>query len=88
MSTNNGFKNFFIEGFVMLIAPGKVRDVTIYFKQAGGLVNIRGVDIWNKDKTHLGYAFSQQIDLETLRSMRNYIRAHRNRWQRVYNRAE
>jgi len=84
MDVNNWFQNYYIEGFAFVISPGQVRDVTIYFKAAGGLVNIRGVDVWSKDRQHLGYIYPQNVSMEVLRAMRNYIRDHKKRWTRVY----
>jgi len=84
MSTNNGWTNYYCEGFSMVISPGHVCAVCIYFRFAGGVINLKGCDAFNKDKSHVGFVYPYNISVEVSRAMRAYLKAHTSRWVRVH----
>lgn len=83
MSGKNHDQNFYCDGFVMVISPGKVCDVTLYFSSGAGNLRLRGADIWDKNKEHLGYVVPENFAIETMRAAKNYLKSHRGRWVRV-----
>jgi hypothetical protein len=84
MPTNNEFQNFYIEGFFLTISPGKTAAACIYFKCGGRLINIRGVELFDRaTHAHLGYVYPSNLDLVVKREAINYIRNNTRKWIRV-----
>jgi len=81
------FFNYYIQGFVTLISPGHVADCDVYFRTiVANVPQIRGVELFKKDRSYLGYWHPENIPLETKREILKYIKNNPKKWMRVYGR--
>jgi len=78
-------EKYYVQGFRMVVSPGKVADCDIYFRTIGHSANIVGVDLYHT-QTHqlLGFVYPENIPLDVKRAMREYIKTHHKRWVRVH----
>lgn len=79
--------HFYIQGFSMVISPGKVADCDIYFRSIGYLPQIVGIDLYTKDKRYLGWVYPGNIAMDVNRAMLAYIKQHKRKWVRVHHSA-
>lgn len=77
-------EKYYIQGFAMVVSPNRVADCDIYFRAIGHSPNIVGVDLYSKEKDYLGFVYPQNLALDVKRAMRNYIMAHKKKWQRIH----
>lgn len=80
----NHVQKFYIQGFAMVVSPGRVADCDIFFRAIGHSPNIVGIDLYDKEKNYLGFVYPQNVDLAVKRAMRAYIMAHKKKWQRIH----
>lgn len=77
-------QHYYIQGFAMVVSPGKVADCTIFFRSIGYAPQITGVDLHKKDMTYLGWVYPSNLDMHVKRAMLEYIKKHKTRWVRVF----
>lgn len=77
-------KKYYVQGFAMVTAPGKVADCDIFFRSIGHSPSITGVDLYKKDHTYLGFVYPMNLDIEVKRAMLKYIRANPRKWVEVH----
>lgn len=76
-------EKYYIQGFAMVVSPGKVADCDIFFRSMGHSPSISGVDLYDKQRRYLGFVYPQNLDIPVRAAMRNYIRAHPKKWVRI-----
>jgi len=77
-------RKYFIQGFAMVTAPGRVADCDIFFRSIGHSPSITGVDLYTKEHAYLGFVYPMNIAMETKRAMLKYIRSNPKKWVQVH----
>jgi len=77
-------EHYYIQGFAVVVSPGKVADADIFFRSLGHSPQITGVDLYRKDKAYLGFVYPVNLDIEQKRAMLKYIKSNPRKWVRVY----
>lgn len=77
-------EHYYIQGFAMVVSPGKVADCDIFFRSLGYAPQITGIDLYDKEKRYLGFVYPSNIDMPLKRAILAYIKDHKKRWVRVF----
>jgi hypothetical protein len=80
----SNIQKYYIQGFALVVSPGKVADADIYFRTMGHSPSISGVDLYDNARRHLGFVYPENLELETKRAMLKYIRNNIKKWHRVF----
>lgn len=76
-------QHYYIQGFAMVVSPGKVADCDVFFRSMGHSPQIVGIDLFTKDKKYLGWVYPANIPMDVKRALLEYIKKHKKQWVRV-----